>query len=290
MRKYLIIAVLLVIVVPKLAIALPQEAGDPVDPVLELFYTKDTDNKMWLKATLVYYVDRQPIILDGHQVKFYAGEDSLLLLGEIKTDEEGVALLQINNYPKQSEDIDGVVRYFAEYQGNDSILPTEMDLSIKDVNLELIVELIDSVKTVQAIASMESEGEMVPVADEDIYFYVPRMFSDLPVGEDFLDEEGQITIEFPEDIPGDADGFLEVVVRFDEHYLFGTVEKREKIQWGIPTLHKIPEDQRALWTQIAPMWMIITLSIMLIGVWSHYIFVIIQLIRIKRLGKNLHNE
>ena len=287
MKKYLIIAVLLVIIFPEHVQGLTRESGDPIDPVLELFYKKNTNDQMWLKATLVYYVDRQPISLEGQQVKFYAGEDSLLLLGEAKTDEEGVAQLQIVSYPKQSEDIDGIVRYFAEYEGNDSILPTEMDLYIKDVNLELVLELMDSVKTVQAIASYESEWEKIPVADEDIYFFVPRMFSDLPVGEDFLDEDGQVTIEFPNDIPGDAEGFLEVVARFDQHYLFGTVEKRQIVQWGIPTKHEIPESYRALWTQIAPVWMIITLSIMLIGVWSHYIFVIIQLIRIKRLGKNL---
>jgi len=290
MRKYLVIALLLVCIVPKYASAFPQESDEPVDPVLELFYTKDTDDQMWLKATLVYYVERQPIILEGHQVKFYAGEDSLLFLGETKTDEEGVALLHIENYPEQAEDLDGVVRYFAEYLGNDSILPTEMDLYIKDVNLEMVLELIDSVKTIQAIASYDSEGEIIPAADEDIYFFVPRMFSDLPVGEEFLDEDGQIAIEFPDDIPGDADGFLEVVVRFDQHYLFGTVEKRQKIQWGIPTKHEIPISYRALWTQIAPMWMIISLSIMLVGVWSHYIFVIIQLFKIRRLGKNLNNE
>ena len=100
-----------------------------------------------------------------------------------------------------------------------------------------------------------------------------------------LDDNGEISIEFPDDLPGDAEGFLEVVVRFDEHYLFGNVEKRQRMQWGQATRHKIPESYRALWTQIAPLWMIVTLSIMLAGVWSHYLYVIIQLIRIKKMGK-----
>ncbi len=290
MKKYLIIAFILVVIVPEYVRGATREPGDPIDPVLELFYKKNTEDQMWLKATLVYYVDRQPISLKDQLVKFYAGEDSMILLGEAKTDREGVAQLQILNYPEQAEDMDGVVRYFAEYEGNDSIIPTEMDLYIKDVNLQIVLELIDSVKTIQAIAFYKSEGEKIPVADEDIYFFVPRMFSDLSVGEDFLDEDGQVTIEFPDDIPGDADGYLEVVVRFDQHYLFGTVEKRQRVQWGMPTKHEIPKSYRALWTQIAPIWMIVTLSIMLVGVWSHYIFVIIQLIKIKRLGKNLNKE
>jgi hypothetical protein len=39
---------------------------------------------------------------------------------------------------------------------------------------------------------------------------------------------------------------------------------------------------RELWTPIAPLWMIITLIIMLTGVWAHYIYAIIQLVLIKR--------
>jgi hypothetical protein len=289
MRKYWNILLILIFTLPLNAGFSAQEE-EIIDPFLELFYTKNTDDEMWLKATLVYYVERQPVILDGQVVKFFAGEDSVIALGEAVTDDEGIAMLRVDTYPERAEDLDGVIRYFAEFEGNDTIYPTEMDTYIKDVNLKMVLEIVDSVKTVQAIATYDSEGEIIPAADEDIYFFVPRMFSDLPVGEEFLDEEGQITIEFPDDIPGDADGYLEVVARFDQHYLFGTVEKRERIQWGIPTKHEIPESYRALWTQIAPMWMIITLSIMLAGVWSHYIFVIIQLVRIRKIGKNLNKE
>jgi len=42
---------------------------------------------------------------------------------------------------------------------------------------------------------------------------------------------------------------------------------------------------RELWTPIAPVWMIVTLIIMLAGVWGHYIFAVIQLIIIKHQSK-----
>jgi len=40
-------------------------------------------------------------------------------------------------------------------------------------------------------------------------------------------------------------------------------------------------DPQGSWTKIAPKWMIYTLSVLLAGVWGHYLFAIISLIRIK---------
>ncbi len=55
------------------------------------------------------------------------------------------------------------------------------------------------------------------------------------------------------------------------------------ISWATPKrLINAEGPARELWTPIAPMWMIITLIIMLAGVWGHYIYAIVQLIGIRR--------
>jgi hypothetical protein len=71
------------------------------------------------------------------------------------------------------------------------------------------------------------------------------------------------------------------VARFTEHPVFGTVERRITEKWGIPTSYSVPAVHRALWTKTPPMWMIITLSVLLTGVWGHYMFAVISLILIK---------
>ena len=81
------------------------------------------------------------------------------------------------------------------------------------------------------------------------------------------------TVEFPDDLPGDSIGMVTIVAMFQDHGEYGNVEMRQTIQWGIPSDHSLPESHRALWTQFAPSWMVITLSILLAGVWSHYFFV-----------------
>ncbi|MCK5642380.1 MAG: hypothetical protein KAJ19_16355 [Gammaproteobacteria bacterium] len=264
-----------------------QESADenePIEPTMEMTYLKDTHGMVNLRISLVNYVNRQPIPLPGLEVVFYAGEDSLINLGKAATDEEGMAVLILEKTGYLPAGPDGI-RYYAEYEGGADIMPADYELYIVEVNLDMKLDLVDSVKTVALRAWSLVDGEEIPVADEDAYVYVARMFADLPLGEDFLDENGEFVVEIPDDIPGDTEGFIEIIARFNDHYLFGTVENRQTIQWGVPARHDALVTERTLWTQIAPVWMIITLTILLTGVWSHYIFVLFQIYRIARLAK-----
>lgn len=255
-----------------------------IEPVMEMTYLKDTDGKINLRTVMVNYVNRMPVPLPGLEIAFYAGEDSQQKLGSAVTDEEGLAVLVLEGDTDLPADEDGSVRYFAEYRGTDNILPAEYEVYITNVNLEMSLYLVDSVRTISLRAYTLVDAEEVPVPDEDIYVYVKRMFNDLPVAEDFLDENGEYATELPDDIPGNAEGDIEVIARFTDHYMFGTVEKRQTVPWGVPTQADFAVTQRTLWTQIALLWMIITLSILLTGVWGHYIFVVVQLFRLRRIA------
>lgn len=284
LKKWIIPIVLLMVVSPVVGQESPAEEG-PVEPVMEMTYLKDSQGNKILRSNLVNYVNRAPHPLPGLEIEFYAGEDSLISLGSVTTDGDGLAILQIDDGLELPVGLDGSTRYFAEYTGSDDILPAEYEVYVTDVNLNMELSLVDSVKTVSLRAYALVDGEEVPVPDEDVYVYVKRMFRDLPVGEDFLDENGEYSTEIPDDIPGDAEGNIEIIARFNDHYLFGTVEDRQTIQWGVPTRYEYAVSQRTLWTQIAPLWMIITLSVLLTGVWGHYIFVIVQLFTLRRIAK-----
>jgi hypothetical protein len=263
----------------------PGEPAEPVEPVMEMVFVKDTDGNINLKTSMVDYVNRQPVPLSGLKIDFYAGEDSLINLGNVTTDEDGMAVLVLHDISTLPLTEGGEVRYYAEYEGDENYLSAEYEVYIIDANLEMKLGLVDSVKTVTVWAHTLFEGEKIPVVDEDIYVYVARMFNDLPLGEGFLDENGEFMIEVPDDIPGDLEGNIEIIARFNDHYLFGTVEQRQELLWGVQTDPHVYMTKRTLWTQIAPMWMIVTLTVLLTGVWSHYLYVVIQLFRINRIAK-----
>ena len=75
-----------------------------------------------------------------------------------------------------------------------------------------------------------------------------------------------------------------ILARIDENEIYGNVQAEQASRWGVPTLHKIPIGYRALWTQVAPTWMIVTLVILLLGVWGHYTYAIINISRIRKQG------
>ncbi|MEI6750751.1 MAG: hypothetical protein WCM93_16465, partial [Bacteroidota bacterium] len=84
---------------------------------------------------------------------------------------------------------------------------------------------------------------------------------------------------------GDSIGNLTVIAQIEENDIYGNVRGEAKINWGLPKrLINAEKPTGELWTPIAPLWMIITLIIMLVGVWSHYAYTVIQLYKIKKIG------
>ena len=254
-------------------------------PYFDFTYLKNNEDQRVLTARIYSADDLGITPLAGLKINFYTNMEAPELIGEVLSDEKGYAEFIMDNNIEIPVDEDGNWWFYGEFEGNGSVEMTEGEVSVMDVNLT--VELIDDgegSKSAILKAYTMADGEEIPVTDEDVYLFVPTMFSLLQVSEGYF-EEGVANIEFPDDVPGDEAGNLTVIARFHDHWLFGNVEKRVETRWGVPSSHDVAEETRALWTEVAPTWMIITLTIMLLGVWGHYIFAIISLVRIKRAGK-----
>jgi hypothetical protein len=258
-----------------------------ISPYMEFKYLKNTNNQRTLNAGLFEATGIGLVPLPGLRVKFYTNMEEMELLGEALTNNKGIASYIIPDNMKLPVDEENNWWFYAEFEGAEGIEMAMEELTLMDVHLGMtLTENDEEGRLVHLTAYTLVDGEKVPVTDEDIYVFVPRMFSMLPVGEGYF-EDGEAVIEFPGDIPGDEHGKLTVIGRFEDHWQFANVEKRIDTNWGVPSSHEIAETHRALWTQIAPLWMIITLSVMLVGVWGHYLFAIISIIRIKRTGNKL---
>ena len=259
------------------------EKAEKVKPGLKLSSIKNSDETRSIVAVLSYKDKETNTSYDikDASVTFSVGVDSVINLGTIKTDEKGRAICNIKSnfvFPKNTE---ALIHFSAEFKGNDNIEGASNEVDVKDLVISLSLEIVDSVKTVKVkVEQINEKNEKVPLNEVELPIYVARMFSNLKVGAITL-ADGVGTCEFPNDMPGDSLGNLVVVAKFDENEVFGTVSKSETIAWGIKTKHFMAYSPRSLWTTVAPVWMIITLSIMLLGVWGHYIYVIVQLIRLK---------
>jgi hypothetical protein len=260
-----------------------------IKPYIQLQYLKNTDDRRILQTTLTYSLNRMELPLPGMEISFFEGAGKGLIT-KIITDTKGIARLELGSDIKLTTDNTGMWTFGSEYKGNDSIEAASSELSVKDVKLLMTLNEVDSIKTISVSAFTGGNGKDKPVAGEVVKIYVPRMFSLLPLGEITLDESGGGTLEFPKDLPGNKEGNLTIIAKFEENEKFGNVEKRSEIKWGTPTDYSVPTSHRALWTKTAPRWMIYTLSVLLTGVWGHYMFAIISLIRIRRDARKKETE
>jgi hypothetical protein len=251
-----------------------------IAPNLDFIYQKHNDGNRVLSARLSVFQNRITYPITGQNILFSIGKDTI---STIKTDNDGYAYLVIQPGAKLTKNKDGAYEFKTNFQGSDTLEPASGQLTYKDVILNMILEEKDSIRTVSIkLTELNEKGDSLPVAGQKVNTYVERMLSLLKISEESTDEHGMIRFEFPRDLPGESDGAIKVIAKLEDNEMFGNVEVKGSREWGIPVDHSIIEAHRALWTEIAPMWMIITLSILLTGVWGHYIYVIVQMIMVKK--------
>jgi hypothetical protein len=286
MKKKVIYTILLLSLLPVYSVHLFSQEATLISPYIQLQYFKNSDDQRILQITLTYSRNRMELAIPGMEISFFTGGNQKELVATVLTDNRGIARMELSTEMKLNADRDGMWAFSSEFKGNDTIEAGTSEITVKDVKLEMVLTEIDSIKTITVNAFVNENGTEKPVSGEAIKVYVPRMFSLLQISELKLDEAGTANVEFPSDLPGDKDGNVTIIAKFEENMTFGNVEKRETIKWGLSTDYSVPKTHRALWTKTAPRWMIYTLSVLLTGVWGHYLYAIISLIRIRKDAKN----
>jgi hypothetical protein len=276
---------ILILLCPGSSLSATAVQDSKINPYMLFTYLKDTDSQQILHVKMTKITQVGEVPLPGLNIRFYNNET---LLGEATTDTQGNASYTIGNSLPLFASEDGSWPFSATFDGDSLTEETYSELSINDVDIEMQVIEEEGERIVTLHATTLTADGRVPVTEEEIGVYVPRMFSLLPVSIGMLDENGTFTIKFPDDIPGDSLGNLTVIGMFNDHYSFGNVERREDVRWGTEAVMAAPA-YRSLWSTLAPKWMIISLAVMLLGVWGHYTYVIINLFRIRKEGlKNRH--
>ncbi len=142
----------------------------------------------------------------------------------------------------------------------------------------------NEVKTITATATDQTG---IPIEELDLYFYVQRTFSLLPIGDVFntTDENGMVTIEFPNDLPGDSVGNVTIVVKIIESDLYNDFSMENVKNWGIPAVLDDVGEKRSLWAAAAnaPITLILVVSAMILAIWFIIFYIIYELYKISKI-------
>jgi hypothetical protein len=268
-----------------------QENNDSVaevTPNLSLIYMSNSDDTIILTSNISVRRETGNFGLENAEIGFSLSNGTETKnLGIVKTGYDGAAIFKVPVKSGLLKDKEGKTTYTAEFSGKGKYLSTSSSVTIKLAQIQLTFSKEDSIHTIHVKATQtEGNNEIKPIPNETVIVYVPRMLSDLKIGEVTLDANGMGSLEFTGRIVGDSLGNLVVIAKIEENDNFGNVQGKSTVSWGIPKQYFLAErPARELWTPIAPVWMIVTLIVMLLGVWGHYIYAVIQLIIIKRHSK-----
>ncbi len=209
--------------------------------------------------------------------------DSSFVMATLETDTLGEVVLYLDNNYRLPVDEEGVTTLTAEYAGDEEYRAVSGEMMISDIDFEFSFEEIDSVKYLKVLATrVNGDGEKIPVEELSINIGIERLFSILPLEQIETDEDGIAELEIPDDLPGDAEGLLTFVARIEDNDEFGSVTEKGSYNWGIPVSYELQPLPRQLFTDEAPLWMIISVFVILLGAWYHFFLSISKLIKLKK--------
>jgi hypothetical protein len=155
----------------------------------------------------------------------------------------------------------------------------------QDARINLTFSEVDGVKYITAKATT-LQGE--PIEYLDLYFYVDRTFSQLPFGDVFntTEENGEVTVEFPKDLPGDRNGNVSIHVKIEESDEYNDLDVITSKKWGVPIeIVEQKDEERSLWAAAAnaPVSLIVLVTGMIVAVWYIIFFIFYKLYVISRI-------
>ena len=251
-------------------------------PLIEFITVQKNDNSVDLRASVKAKINGTLTKLSGFKVDFFVGTDSTeKKIGGAYTDLNGVALFNCKA-EELVTDKEGKLNFKASFAGKDSIESAEEVVAVKRARLEITPEKGDSLLSVHLKLVDLSTGTETPVAETGLGVFVKRMFSGLKLGEGTTDENGEMTVEIPNNLPGDASGSLTLIGKLEENEVYGNLEASIEQKWGIPVSDELKKLPRALWSPHPPVWMLVTFIILMSAVWGHYIVIIVQLFRLRK--------
>ncbi|MGD0710638.1 MAG: cytochrome c [Bacteroidales bacterium] len=121
----------------------------------------------------------------------------------------------------------------------------------------------------------------------EVNVFVKRCFGNLQIGKpEQTDNNGEATFDFPKDLPGDKDGNIVFIAKVTDDKL-GEFEANKKLQIGVPTDKPSLTENRAIWNVVskAPIWLLATYIISVLVVLSILAYLILNLVKIKKLSK-----
>ena len=143
-------------------------------------------------------------------------------------------------------------------------------------------------KIVVSATEKLKEGNTGPAAGVEVMLFVQRYFGKMQVGDiKTTNPKGQALFEFPADLPGNKEGYVEVSAMVnDPKSQMKTTPASANLAIGAPTDKPGLTETRAWWSTRgkAPVWILLTYTISVIVVWGFILYIVSSILKIRKLS------
>jgi hypothetical protein len=219
--------------------------------------------------------------------ELYLDTGTANLVAKLKTDENGRAKAFIPASLKSAWEA-STQHNFTVKEGDDDVI-TDFVISKSKINIDTATT--DGVKNITVSVMKAEKDKWIPAKDVEMKIGVERQGGILSAGDAATyttDSTGSVTVEFKKDkLPGDEQGNIILAAKAEDNEFFGTLSANKKVTWGVPFIaNKNFFDQRTLWSTRfkTPYWLLFMAYAIVIGVWGTIIYLVFQLIKIKKLS------
>ena len=268
---------------------------EPVVPkeIVTLRYFNDNNHFQYLLVQSSLKTGKKLEPLANKVFQLYLDvNDPANLITKVLTDKNGQAKAIIPVRLKSLWDSASTHTFVVVAEGTSKEEETTTEFTITKSKITIDTTNEGGVRNITAsVMKLENES-WLPVADVEMKIGVVRMDkSILSAGDEATyttDSTGMANVEFKRDnLPGDLKGNIVLAASVEDNDELGNLLIEKPVNWGVA----VKEDksffsQRALWTTRfkTPYWLLIMAYSIAIGVWSTILYLVFQLVKLKKLG------
>ncbi len=176
-----------------------------------------------------------------------------------------------------------LVNYIMNYNPKNEPLLVEA----APVKAKLMASVNEAEKMVEVFAEYDDKGTFVKLTDAPITISAKKAFGNLIIGNVLSDKNGRTEFKIPDNIIGDEEGFVNIVVTLGENYIVDPVIL-DKAKVGIPKeTPKLIRGGEILWStneNIQP-WLLLSYLGAVGGAWLAIGYVVFQIFKIRKYSK-----
>jgi hypothetical protein len=259
--------------------------------VLSVSYYMNSNKSVYVMTNAKTKIAKKFIPVAGININLFLDNDSLLI-SKVITDKDGLGKAIIPPVLKTAWELSAKHSFKAVSEANKDFDAVNAEASITKSRISIDTLSDGTTRTVVVKIDSFNGVEWVPVKDVEMKIGISRSAGAiLSAGDEAAyttDSTGTATAEFKKaNLPGDEKGNIVLTAKVEDNDELGNITAEKIVPWGTAIKSdKSFFEQRTLWSTRfrTPFWLLFMAYSIFIGVWGTIIYLVIQVIKIKKIG------